>query len=159
MTEAYPTLAPLHAYDTGVKIGDIRIAGDTSGNAYPTSDAECDKAVRVLNSQDHAATKKNRYVNHSNDPAYKLGRYLLAYIANQTAGAYSCGLAANAAAAAQGLLEDISFDGKGDFLNKKGIRRNNGTDAQAAEALYYHGILGQYVENDPTLNCGGVLQP
>ena len=82
-----------------------------------------------------------------------MGRYLLAFIANQAAGAYQCDLAADAAEAAQQLLDDINFDGQGDYLNKKG----GGSDEDAANALYYHGILGQYVENDPGLNCGGSL--
>ena len=168
LTEAYPGLAPIHAYDLGVKIGLINIDGDTSGNAYDQfltsgapSDADCETAVLVLNSSDHSAVKggKGKPVNRSSDPAYKLGRYLLAYIANQTAGAYACDLADDAAAAAQSLLLSIGFDGKGAFLDKKSIQTGSGTVADAENALYYHGILGQYVENDPFLDCDGPLSP
>ena len=172
LTEAYSKtpnpLNALHAYDTGVWIGDIALDGDTTGDAYDEylfdeslPDADCDEAVLVLSSADHQATKggKGKAVNHSNDPAYKLGRYLLAFIANQTAGAYQCDLAADAAEAAQMLLDDIDFDGIGNFLSKKGIQQNNGTAEEAENAMYYHGILGQYVENDPGLSCGAVLSP
>ena len=136
-------------------IGNIMIDGDSDGDVYNGSnDADCATGVLVLNSADHGALTKRKPANHSNDPAYKLGRYLLAYIANQTAGAYSCPSAKVAADNAQMLLKEIGFSGTGDYLNKKGIRSGPGTDAQATEALYYHSILGQYVENDPSLDCG-----
>ena len=168
LTESYGNvrLNPIHTYDNGVMIGNIMIDGDvidpddTDADVYNgLNSADCATGVLVLNSADHGATTKRKPKNHSNDPAYKLGRYLLAYIANQTAGAYSCPNAAIAADNAQTLLKEIGFDGTGDYLNKTGIRKTNGTDAQATEALYYHSILGQYVENDPSLSCGGTPAP
>ncbi len=153
-----------HVYDLGVYIGLIELDGDSSGNPYDGSDANCEDALLVLSSSDHGATRGGKNgdknaINRSGDPAYKLGRYLLAFIANQAAGAYYCPLAIDAALASQQLLADIGFDGTGEFLTKKGIQSGPGTAEDAANAMYYHGILGQYVENDPSLNCESALNP
>ncbi|TCK08771.1 MSCRAMM family protein [Marinobacterium mangrovicola] len=159
LTTAKDHAPPIYAnsvYDTGVYIGLLALNGDPDGDVYDgTANTDCENAVLVLNSADQEATRggKDKAVGHSNDPAYKLGRYLLAYIANQAAGAYQCDLAADAAEAAQDLLVDQGFDGTGDYLTKKN------EEEAAANALYYHGILGQYVENDPALNCGVLLNP
>ena len=45
----------------------------------------------------------------------------------------------------------------GTYLDNKSIRNNSTKQAQATAALYYHSILGQYVENDPSLSCDGTL--
>ncbi|WP_461519376.1 prealbumin-like fold domain-containing protein [Porticoccus sp.] len=157
LTEASnPPLDPIHLTVGGIIIGDLELMGDPDGDVYDgDSDANCEDAVLVMSSRDLNNPKKN----HSSDMAYKLARYLLPFLANQMAGAYSCPYAADVAHESQELLADIGFNGTGDYLDNKSVRQDPSLEDVKDLASFYHGVLGQYVENDPSLNCGDTLGP
>ena len=157
-----PPLDPIHVDgNSDINIGLLVLMGDLDGDVYDgTSDTDCEEAVKVLNSRDQVITKGNgKPVGRSYDISYKLSRYLLAFLANQMSQAYSCPLATDAAHEAQELLEAISFEGTGEYLAKGVIGGDPTLQEYASLASIYHGILGQYVENDPGLNCGNSLDP
>ena len=124
-------------------IGLLTLTGDTTGGTVYDggNDAACLDAVNILQSRSLLDGKKR-----ANDAAYKLARSLLAYLANQVAGAYACPAAALAAVDGQALLVSIGFDGTGAYLvsGKKGT----GSAANIAAALNYHGILDAYNNNN-----------
>ena len=128
-------------------IGILNLNGDGDGNPYNGSNtANCEDAVAILQSRDIEETKGKKPLNRANDAAYKLARSLLAYLANQVAGAYDCQAAADAADDGQALLERIGFDGSGAYLDSKTVKQQ-GTELDQSDALMYHGILDGYNNN------------
>ena len=107
----------------------------------------CEEAVSILDKRDLMKGKKQ-----AGDAAYGLAAQLLAYELNQVADAGFCAYAEEVADAAQQLLADANFDGKGNYW--KGGK--NAAD-QKALANFYAGILDLYNNNDPALNCSDTL--
>jgi hypothetical protein len=116
--------------DGGVDIGDLFIN-------------ECLEATRILNKSDVSNDKKK-----ANDAAYALAAQLLAAKLNIQAGAGWCPATTEAIDAGQELLDQINFDGTGDYL---GPRVKGEKLDLRNEALDLANTLDQYNNN---LLCG-----
>jgi hypothetical protein len=91
--------------------------------------ADCEDAVSILNKRDINNEKKK-----ASDAAYGLAAQLLAAQLNLSAGAETCQAVVDAVNASQALLDDLDFDGTGDYLKggKNAAARRNEANALAA---------------------------
>ena len=125
--------------DPGITIGLLTLIADDDVFAC---DEGTQNAVYLLDKRD--LTKKNK--KRAADAAYGLASQLLAAIANDTAGAWVCDEAGQAAIDGQTLLFEIGFDGTRAFYDKK-VDEIEGHTKQEANTLA--GILDSY--NNGTL--------
>lgn len=94
---------------------------------------DCEDAVGILDKRDIVSGKKK-----ASDAAYGLAAQLLAALLNFSAGAETCDAAVNAANAGQQLLDDIDFNGTGNYLKGKNA------DGDRALANELAGLLDEY---------------
>ena len=123
----------------GITIGDLTMSADAD---VFNCDQGTQDAVNILDKRAIDGNNKKK----ANDAAYGLAAQLLAAIANDTAGAGVCSAAGQAIIDAQILLEDIDFDGTGDYY-KGNVNEINGHTKEEANTLA--GILDSY--NNGTL--------
>jgi hypothetical protein len=88
--------------------------GDADAFTYVLN--SCADAVKLLDKRDRVNGKKK-----ASDAAYNLAAQLIAALLNQNSGAEVCAAAATAITSAQLLLDQISFNGTGNYLTKPSV--------------------------------------
>ena len=105
--------ATLYGYPNGILVGKVASVVPAHAGQFsffgqtPTSTADCEHAVTLLNKSDFGGKKQ------SSDPLFNMAAQLIAAELNVAAGAYSCGPVANAINQANLLLTGYKFTGYG----------------------------------------------
>ena len=100
---------------------------------------DCKVAVYILNKSDIEAGKKK-----ASDAAYNLAAQLLAAELNLSAGAKTCQAVVDAVNEAQTLLAGIEFDGTGNYLDPKSVKKSKLLQERAQRANELAFILDTY---------------
>jgi hypothetical protein len=110
-------------------------------------------AIYVMSKQ--ALDKKHK--KHANDAAYNLASQHLAAQLNIVAGARTCDALTDTVDAAQLLLNDVGFDGTGNYL-VSGKKKGTGSAADIEYALDLAGQLDSYNNNEGISFDGGDVE-
>ena len=111
----------------------------STGDSITSDDykvTNCLQAVKILSKQDQSGRNK------ASDAAYELASQLLAAKLNLAAGAETCSAVQTAVTSGQLLLDQINFNGSGDYLGSG--RLTAAKAAQRTQALSLANALDQY---------------
>jgi len=95
----------------------------------------CEEAVAILDARDGSGKKK------ANDGAYTLARALLAAQLNFGAGACTTSEVLDAALAAETLLDELDFDGDGNYLRPRNAHYSSALALASALDAYNNGLI------------------